>query len=226
MASRCYRKPLKDGYTAPPASSSREVTEFSIYDQNSLDYDAINSYDEELIEIASPPIKLYKFNLIKTIESMPGNTSPLDDLYPEPEMIDENALLDLYKSGLPTDHVWTPAEVLAGEKFDAPITLPGYYQEPTWTQELMRMGIENVEEELAITFNYQKMMDVLTKEIRIGDLIQTFRGKLYRVMDAYVADEVIGWKYIHFHVICRKPKGLDNLVLPEGSQEVPRTSNG
>jgi hypothetical protein len=229
MASRCYRTPLRDGYTAPPATSSREVTELTIYDQNSTDYDTINSTDEELIEISSPPILIFKFNLLKTIESMPNNTSPLDELYPEPEMIDEKALLELYKQlngGLENGHVWTPAEVLSGEKFDTAISIPGYYQEPTWTQELMRMGIEDVEEELAITFNYQKMMDVLGKEIRIGDLIQTFRGKLYRVMDAYVADEIIGWKYLHFHVICRKPKGLDNLILPEGALPVPRTSNG
>ena len=42
--------------------------------------------------------------------------------------------------------------------FKPPIELPGYYQEPIWTQELQRMGIENVEEELAINFNYQSVV--------------------------------------------------------------------
>jgi hypothetical protein len=226
MAKRCYRRPLTEGYTAPPATSSRETGEFKVYDQSTQDYDAINSYDSELIEISSPPIKVYKFNLLKTIEAMPNRTSPLDDLYAEPELIDETELWRLYSEGLPSDHQWTPAQILEGEIFDPPITVPGYYQEPTWTQELSRLGIEDIEEELAITFNYQSMLEKLGKEIKIGDIIQTFRGKIYRVMDAYVADEIIGWKYLHFHLICKKPKDLDRLRLPEGSQEPPRTSNG
>ncbi len=76
------------------------------------------------------------------------------------------------------------------------------------------MGIEDIEEELAINFNYQDMLSRNGNEIKIGDVVKTFRGKIYRVMDAYVADEIIGWKYMHFHVIGKKVQGLDRIILP------------
>lgn len=190
--------------------SRRERKEFRIYDQYTPDYDILNSFDSELIEIASPPIKVYSFNLLATVGD---RISPLDDLYAEPDSIDEDELFRLYRDGFDQD--WDPLIVEEGEVFDPNIEIPGYYTEPTWTQELQRMGIEDVEEELAINFNYQVVLSRLGKEIKIGDIVKTFRGKIYRVMDAYVADEIIGWKYLHFHVIGKKVPGLDRIVLPD-----------
>ena len=188
--------------------SKRENASFKMYDQNMNDVNLFNSFDDEIISIASPPIKVYVFNLQKTFD---GNPTIKDQLYGEVDIIDEDKLKELYKQGFNGD--FDPSLVRQGEEFDSPILVEGYYQEPTWTQELSRLGIEQPEE-LAITFNYKNMMAKLKKEIRIGDVIETFRGKVYRVMDAYVADESVGWQYIHFHVIARKPQGLDNLLLP------------
>lgn len=200
--------------------SRRERKRFRIYDRQTPDYDILNSFDDELIEISSPPINVYAFNLRETVKDQ---VSPVDDLYVEVDIMDEDHLADLYSQGF--DGEFDPQIVRDGEKFDPPVQVPGYYQEPTWTQELTRLGIENVEEELAITFNYQTMLSEMGKEIKIGDVIETFRGKKYRVLDAYVADEIIGWKYIHFHVICRKVPGVDRLILPD-AKDTPQNHGG
>lgn len=194
--------------------SKRETKQFRIYDRRIADYDIMNSFDEEIIEIASPPIKVFSFNLLKTVEDM-GN--PIDDLYNEANVINEEALMSLYEQGFNGE--FTPDLVRDGEQFDPYKEVPGYYQEVEWVQELSRLGIEEPQE-LAITFNYNTMLSKLGKEIKIGDVIQTFRGKIFRVMDAYVADEIVGWKYIHYHVIAKKPAGLDRLILP-GASDVP-----
>lgn len=196
---------------------------FRIYDQNLPDFDILNSFDEEIIEIASPPIRVFSLNYEKTIEQLQGR-SVVDDLYGEADVVDEDSLREIYERGMedgenPYDHVTD------GEIFDPAIMVEGYYQEPTWTQELERIGI-SMPEELAITFNFQNMMSKANKAIKIGDLIQTFRGDVYRVNDAYVADETISWKYIHFHVICRKPQGLDRFILPEGALPIPQRPRG
>ena len=188
--------------------SSREHKDFRFYDQNMNDTNILNSFDDELISIASPPIKVYSFNLSKTFD---GNPTIRDQLYGEVDVVDEEKLKALYKQGFNGD--FDPSLVRQGEQFDNPIEIAGYYQESTWTQELSRLGIEQPEE-LAITFNYKNMLSKLKKEIRIGDVVETFRGKIYRILSAYVADESVGWKYIHYHVIARKPQGLDNLILP------------
>ena len=168
-----------------------------MYDPRTVDYDAIQQWDQELIEIASPPIWIYKFNLEKTLNN--DKTSPLDELWNESDMMDENAIMDNYRNGF--DEEFEADIVRDGEEFDAPIETAGYYQETSWTQELNRYGFEDVEEELAITFNYKQMLADLRREIRIGDIIKTVRGKIYRINSAYPADETIGWKYLHFHVI-------------------------
>ena len=196
---------------------SRREGQLRMYDQNIPDYDLFNSLDDELIRIASPPIKVYEFDVEATLE---GRVSGLDDLYGEAEIINEDRLRELYKEGF--DGEWDSRIVRDGEIFKPYYEVPGYYQEPAWTQELQRLGVENVEEELAINFNYQAMTSLLGREIKICDVIQTFRGKIYRAQDAYVADEVIGWKYIHYHVIARLAKGVDRIILPEASQEPPR----
>ena len=184
-----------------------------MYDQYSQDTTFMNNVDAEIIEIASPPIKVYPFNVYKT--AAPGDLEPIDDTYGEPDMIDEQKLMEMYGHGMDEFEAEDFFIVRPGEVFDDHVVIPGYYQEPTWTQELQRLGVTELEEELAITFNYSKMMSEKGSPIKIGDGIQTFRGDFYRVVDAYVADEVKGWKYIHFHVIARKPGGVDNLLLPD-----------
>lgn len=189
--------------------SKREVQRLHMYDQEIVDFDLFNSIDSELIGIVSPPIKVYVFNVQ---ESLQGKTSGIDELYGEADIIDENKLKEVYQSGF--GGTFDATIFRRGEKFDPYVEIPGYYVEPTWVNELQRLGIQTVEEDLTITFNYDEMMSKLGKQIKIGDVIQTFRGKIYRVDDAFVADETIGWKYIHYRAICRKPKGLDNLLLP------------
>ncbi len=201
--------------------SSRDVTRLQFYDRNIADYDMFNSFDDEIISIASPPIKVYNFNMAKTA-GVKG--SIMDDLYSEVDILDEKALADQNAKG-GGGYVFNADMISSGEKFDMPILVSGYYQEPTWTQELSRLGIVEPEE-LAITFNYQHMLSVFGKEIKIGDVVQTFRGKVYRVQDAYIADETVGWNYIHYHVIAKKPEGLDNLVLPDNPKIPQKSSAG
>lgn len=196
---------------------SRREGKLRMYDLELIDNDFLNSVDDELIRIASPPIKIYEFDVRASFE---GRVSGIDDLYGEADIIDEARLRQLYKQGFNGE--WDLSVVRDGEIFKPFKEVPGYYQEPAWTQELQRLGIENVEEELAINFNYQTMKSIMGKEIKIGDIVQTFRGEIYRVENAYVADEIIGWRYIHFHVVAKIAPGVDRLILPEGSQEPPR----
>lgn len=189
--------------------NKREVNKLRMYDQNIIDFDLFNCVDSELISIASPPIKVYCFNVQASLE---GKVSGLDDLYGEADIINEDKLKQLYQQGFGGSYDSTTFK--RGEKFDPYIEVPGYYIEPTWTNELQRLGIQGIEEDLTVTFNYADMMSLYGKQIKIGDVIVTFRGKIYRVDDAYIADETVGWKYIHYRCICRKPNGIDNLLLP------------
>lgn len=193
--------------------SKRENKRLRMYDPYSQDTTYMNNVDNEIIEIASPPIKVYPFNIFKT--GAPGDLSPIDEVYGEPDVVDEQKIMEMYGHGMDAFEAQDFFIVRPGEVFDNPHVIPGYYQEPTWTQELQRLGVQELEEELAITFNYSRMMSEKGSPIKIGDGIQTFRGDFYRVVDAYVADEVKGWKYIHFHVIARKPGGIDNILLPD-----------
>lgn len=190
-----------------------------VYDRNTIDYDAMQQWDQESIEISSPPIWIYRFNLEKTLKN---KQSGIDELWNENDMIDENTIMEAYRNGFDID--FDAAIIRQGEEFDIPIQTEGYYQEPTWQHELSRMGFPDVEEELAITFNYKKMLADLGGEIKIGDVIKTFRNKIYRVTTAYPADEVIGWKYVHFYVMCIKPQEVDFLNLPD-NPSIPNTSN-
>lgn len=200
--------------------SKRETEKFEMFDRNLADYDVMASADDELIDIASPPLKIYFFD---PQASFDGKVSGIDELYNEVDMINEDKLRQLYKEGFNGE--WDDDMVRDGEKFKWPVETKGYYQEPTWTQELSRLGIEEPEE-LAITFNYQRMLSDLGREIRIGDIVRTFRNKVYRVMNAYVSDEHIAWKYFHFYVIARKPSGLENLILPDDPDIAKRASTG
>lgn len=187
---------------------ARGTKRLRMYERDLNDFDVLNSFDSELIEIASPPIKWYEFDVRKTLE---GKFSGIDELYGEAEIINEEKLQDLYKQGF--DGEFDPTLTREGEEFKPYKIVYGYYQEPTWTQELTRLGIDEPEE-LAITFNYQKLLSDAGKEIMIGDVVQTFRGKVYRVLDAYVADEVVSWNYIHYNIIARKIDP-DNIILPD-----------
>jgi len=189
--------------------SKREVQHLRMYDQNTVDFDLFNTIDSELISIVSPPIKVYSFNVQKSLQ---GKASGIDELYGEADIINEDKLKEVYQQGF--GGVFDATIFRRGEEFDRYVEIPGYYVEPTWVNELQRLGVESIEEDLTITFNYADMMAKFGKQIKIGDVVVTFRGKIYRVDDAFVADETIGWKYIHYRVICRKPKGIDNLLLP------------
>jgi hypothetical protein len=147
--------------------------------------------------------------------------SVIDPVYNEISLINEKDIGALYRKGF--NGVFDPNIVRDGEKFKMPVESKGYYQEAIWTQELSRIGIDEPEE-LSITFNYHTMLSDLKREIKIGDVVRTFRNKVYRVMDAYTADETIGWNYIHFHVVAKKPKDLDRLILPD-FPNVPRMSS-
>lgn len=191
----------------------------NVYDRNTVDYDMMQQADQEAIEISSPPIMVYRFNMEKTLK---GKQSNIDTVYNEFDMMDEEKIMEMYNEGF--NEQFDASIVREGEQFDPCVRTYGYYQEPTWTNELSRLGFEDVEEELAITFNYKKLLADLGREIRIGDVIKTFRGKIYRVTSAYPADEVIGWKYLHFNVICIKPKEIDFLNLPD-DPIIPNGSN-
>ena len=49
-----------------------------VYDRNTVDYDAMQQWDQESIEISSPPIWIYKFNLEKSLKD---KQSSIDGLY-------------------------------------------------------------------------------------------------------------------------------------------------
>jgi len=191
----------------------------NVYDRDNFDYDIIQQFDQEIISIASPPIWVYRFNLEKTLKD---KVSGIDELFGENDMINEEEIMKYYKEGMKQD--FDATTVKAGEEFDMAVITEGYFQEPTWTNELSRMGFPDVEEELAITFNYRKMVADLGREIKIGDVIKTFRNKIYRVTSAYPADETVGWQYLHFHVICVKPAETAFLNLPD-NPSIPNTNN-
>lgn len=190
-----------------------------VYDRDTIDYDVMQQWDQEIIAIASAPLWVYKFDVEKTLKD---KVSGIDDLWGEVETINEEELMRRYREGFDED--FDPAIFRDGEEFKPPTEVEGYYQEPTWTQELSRMGFPDVEEELAITFNYRKLLADLGAEIKIGDVIKTFRNKIYRVTSAYPADEVVGWKYMHFHVICVKPQETEFLKLPD-HPDIPDSGN-
>ena len=121
--------------------SSREVNRLKMYDRDIPDYDLFNSIDDEIIQIASPPIKVYTFNIAKT---MGDSGSLLDDLYSEIDIIDENKIADGNRYGGGGYEIDVNS-IRPGEQLDIPREGPGYYQESTWTQELMRMGINEPE---------------------------------------------------------------------------------
>lgn len=216
--------------------SKRDVNRLRMYDRDIADYDLFNSLDDELIEIASPPLKIYALDF----ESMaPLDDDLIDDVYGEQAMFDYEKIKQIYGRGddvinengleLSIDDFNV---VHPGELFKMYVTVPGYYQEPTWAQELTRLGVQDLEEELAITFNYDtlksKIGDTAMRENLLGYVIQTFRGDVYRVVQGYQADETVGWKYIHYHVIAKKPDPgtLGNLLLPDNPYIPGRARGG
>lgn len=189
-----------------------------VYDRDNIDYDVMQQFDQEIISISASPLWVYRFNLEKTLKD---SNSAIDGLWNEVDMMNEEEMLRKYKEGF--NEEFDPNTVRQGEEFDMPIAIEGYFQEPTWTNELSRMGFPDVEEELAITLNYKKMLADLQREIRVGDIIKTFRNKIYRVTSAYPADEVVGWKYMHYHVICIKVP-LETIILPD-DPSIPNDNN-
>ena len=78
--------------------SKREIKRLRMYDQNSQDTTFMNNVDDELIEIASPPIKVYPFNIFKT--AAPDDLTPTDDIYGEADTIDEQKIMEMYGHGM------------------------------------------------------------------------------------------------------------------------------
>jgi len=202
------------------ARTRRNQGTFQIYDRESPDFSTLNGFDDELIQISSPPIYVWKFNFRKTLEN--GNDKTIyDTVYGEIDKYNDEELVYRLNEGIIDDTVYDDTNYSGLRYFDEPIVVPGYYQEATWTQELSRLGITNLQEEVPITFNHQTMFSLLGREITKFDVVGTMtsktRKKLYKVDSAYVADEIIGWRYLHYHVIGTLigATDLDSYNLPQ-----------
>jgi hypothetical protein len=91
-------------------------------------------------------------------------------------------------------------EALAGRRdaYQWPITVHGYYEDPSPMQELTKYGI-NQPETIDVFFNYNDLLNKLGKKIEKGDLFMTYDQKLWEVMSSLIIDESL-WRAQHNNV--------------------------
>jgi hypothetical protein len=184
-------------------------TSLRIYDPTTPDYDFFQSVNQELLELASVPLVLYKLNLQPKFKD---SKSGIDAIWNEVDIQNEELIGEKYRDGF--NESFDSSTIMPGEVFDKGITFTAYFGDNDISAELSRMGFPDVQEELTVYANYRKMLSEVKREVAIGDILKTFRNKLYRVTGAFPDAQTVGWKYLQFKItaVAVPP---DTLVLPD-----------
>ena len=124
------------------------------------------------------------------------------------------------------DHLHNNIDSLYGEAtrrdgYCAPITIYGNYEDSTMEQELTQWGLQELEE-LEIFFNYNHLFNTIGDKIQIGDVVETYDGKLYEVMSSLLLDESL-WRAQHNKVVAKKLT-TEGIFLP-GKGDITRSPN-
>jgi len=86
-----------------------------------------------------------------------------------------------------------------------PTVVFGNYEAPAPIQELAKYGIAE-SEEIKMFFNLNWLMTCAGGQIREGDIIQTYDGKLWEVIDSVINQEII-WSKNHNELTLKRVKG-------------------
>jgi hypothetical protein len=189
------------------------TTSLRIYDPVCEDYDFFQSINSELMELASVPLTLYTLNLQpKFTDSKSG----IDSVWNEVDIQNEELIGQRYSEGFTEE--FSSELIQPGEVFNKGIPFTAYFADNDISAELSRMGFPDVQEELTVYANYRKMLSEVKREVAIGDVLKTFRNKLYRVTGAFPDAQTVGWKYLQFKItaVVVPP---DTLVLPDDTMD-------
>ena len=103
-------------------------------------------------------------------------------------------------------------ESLRRDAYDYPVTIYGTYESPDMEQELTQWGLQEIEE-IEINFNYNMLLNTIGDKLQIGDVLQTYDGKLYEVMTSVIVDEEM-WRAQHNRVRCKRIT-TEGIYLPD-----------
>lgn len=98
--------------------------------------------------------------------------------------------------------------------YNIPIIIVGSYESPTIEQQLSRFGIQEAEE-IEMIFNLNYLVRDCGGQIFEGDIIMTYDGKLWEVIDAVVDNEVL-WNKSHNRLMLKRVFG-EGYLIPDPS---------
>ena len=103
-------------------------------------------------------------------------------------------------------------EAVRRDGYENPVTIFGNYEDPTFDQELMMHGLIQIEE-IEIWFNYNHLLNTIKDRLQMGDVLQTYDGKLWEVMTSILVNENL-WRAQNNLVKCKRLQ-TEGIFLPD-----------
>jgi len=121
-------------------------------------------------------------------------------------------LYRLDRRNIIVDELYGEADATHGRKYLSPITIFLSYEDPSVVEELVSYGAFE-REEIEVSGNMHYLANRIGRRILEGELLKTYDGKLWEVMNSLILDEAL-WKPIH-NMLKVKRAQPENYKLPD-----------